>query len=161
MTVKKSFKLLKTKKVDQFDENTFAKSRDLKLFNGSIEVDVYSQLLEDAPDFARGFLGIAFRISENNDTFESFYVRPTNGPTKDPIRKNRAFQYFAYPNYDFAYFRERGITIYEGPADIDLKEWIKLKVVLRDSEAKCYINDKLVLEISPLIHQPNSENQGL
>ena len=36
-----------------------------------------SRLLKDAPDFARGFIGIAYCINEDDTKFESFYVRPT------------------------------------------------------------------------------------
>ncbi|MGT2775580.1 hypothetical protein ACVRZG_05895 [Streptococcus hyovaginalis] len=74
-----------------------------------VHVTINHLEVEDAPDFARGFIGLAFRISENDDYFESFYIRPTNGRTEDPIRRNRAIQYFAYPTYTFDYFREKGI----------------------------------------------------
>lgn len=49
-----------------------------------------SRLLPDNPDFARGFIGIAFRINEDNSQFESFYMRPMNGRIDDPTRRSRA-----------------------------------------------------------------------
>ena len=142
--------VVKTEKIDQPDENTYAKLTDIFFHNGTIEVDVYSQLLEDAPDYARGFIGLAFRIGEDDSTFESFYIRPTNGRVDDPVRSQRAIQYFAYPDYTFDYFRERGITNFEGPADIGLAEWIRLKAVVKDEQADFYVNDDLVLQVPQL-----------
>ena len=58
--------VIKVDKIDQPDENTYAKLKELSFHNGTIEVDVYSQLLDDAPDYARGFIGIAYRIKEDD-----------------------------------------------------------------------------------------------
>jgi hypothetical protein len=68
--------VVKTEKIDQPDENTYAKLTDIFFHNGTIEVDVYSQLLEDAPDYARGFIGLAFRIREDDSSFESLLCLP-------------------------------------------------------------------------------------
>lgn len=32
-----------------------------------------NRLLKETPDFARGFIGIAYRIHEDDTKFESFY----------------------------------------------------------------------------------------
>lgn len=137
-------RVVKVKKKDKlmdFDENTYAKLSDFSFHNGTIEVKMLSRLLPDAPDFARGFIGIAFRISEDDTSFESFYVRPTNGRIDDPVRKNRGVQYFSYPKYTFEFFRNLGISDFEGPADIGLNEWITLKAVIKDATGTFYIND--------------------
>lgn len=136
-------RVVKSEKMMEFDENTYAKLLHLSFHNGTIEVKMLSRLLPDAPDFARGFIGIAYRISEDDTKFESYYVRPTNGKTNDPVRKAHGSQYFSYPKYTFAYFRDHDITKYEAPVDIDLNEWIKLKAVIKDNSAKFYINDAL------------------
>ena len=59
------------------------------------------------------------QMNHSNSEFESFYIRPTNGMTEDPIRKAHGCQYFSYPRYTFAYFREFGITEYEAPFTTD------------------------------------------
>ena len=125
----------------RFDENTYARLSDCDFHNGVIEVKMLSRLLPDAPDFARGFIGIAFRINEWDSEFESFYVRPTNAMTNDPVRRAHGCQYFAYPGYTFAYFREYGIEGYEAPIDSGLNEWIDLKAVVRDDVAEFYLNE--------------------
>lgn len=134
-------RVVKKDKLMAFDENTYAKVVGSSFHNGTIEVKMFSRLLPDAPDFARGFIGIAFRINDDDTTFESFYVRPTNGRIDDPIRKNRGVQYFSYPKYTFDYFRTLGITDFEGPADIALDEWINLKTVINGAKAEFYLNE--------------------
>ncbi|WP_321384482.1 hypothetical protein [uncultured Enterococcus sp.] len=131
----------KNEKLMAFDENTYCKLEDVSFHNGIVEVKVLSRLLPDAPDFARGFIGLAFRIDKADTSFESFYVRPTNGRVEDSVRKNRAVQYFSYPNYTFDYFRERGITDFEASADIGLDEWLTIKAVVEEEKAAFYVND--------------------
>ena len=134
-------RVAKKEKINQYDENTYAKVTDLEFHNGTIEVKMLSRLLPDAPDFARGFIGIAYRTNEADSEFESFYVRPTNGRgCTDPIRKSHGCQYFSYPGYTFNYFREYGITKYEAPVDIGLDEWFTLKAIIENERAEFYIN---------------------
>ncbi|MGX7150177.1 hypothetical protein [Enterococcus ureasiticus] len=134
-------RVVKKDKLMEFDENTYAKLAESSFHNGTIEVKMLSRLLPDAPDFARGFIGIAFRINDTDTKFESFYVRPTNGRIEDPVRKNRGVQYFSYPKYTFDYFRNLGITDFEGPADIGLDEWISLKAVINGAQGEFYLNN--------------------
>lgn len=107
-------RVVKSEKIYEFDENTYAKLKDSSFHNGIIEVKMLSRLLPDAPEFARGFIGIAYRINEQDSEFESFYVRPTNGRTcEDPVRHHRGCQFFSYPNYTFSYFRDHQIHAYQ------------------------------------------------
>lgn len=147
-------KVTKADKIMEFDENTYAKLKEVTFHNGVIEVKVLSRLLPDAPEFARGFIGIAYRISEDDQKFEAFYVRPTNGRINDPVRRAHGCQYFSYPKYTFAYFRDHNITQYEAPVDIGLNEWITIKAVIHDDKAQFYINndDKPVLEVDDMKH---------
>ena len=144
-------------KLNQYDENTVAVIAGTDHFhNGVITVKMYSRLLPDAPDLARGFIGIAFRINNSVSEFESYYVRPTNGfrMTQDPVRLSHGTQYFAYPGYTFEYFRKNGITRYDSTADIALHEWITLKAVIEDERAVFYVNDMETpaLIVDPVIH---------
>ena len=148
-----TLRVVKGAKLMEFDENTYAKLKDFSFHNGTIEVKMLSRLLPDAPDFARGFIGIAYRITDDDKQFESFYVRPTNGKQcQDPMRKTHGCQYFSYPKYTFEYFRNHQITQYEAPVDIDLNEWIQLKAVIEDEHASFYINDKLILVVEDMKH---------
>ena len=108
--------------IEAVDEATFVKLVGTDFKNGTIEVEVLSRLLKDAPAFARGFIGVAFRINEDNSRFESFYVRPTNGRADDQLRRNRATQYFSYPDFKFDRLRKESPGRYESYADMTLNE---------------------------------------
>lgn len=123
------------------DEPTFAKITDQKFKNGTIEVKVKSKLLKNAPEFARGFLGLAFRINEDNSSFESIYLRPTNARSDDQLRRNHSIQYFSYPDYKFNRLREESPGKYESYADMGLDEWIPMKIVVKDSTATLFLNN--------------------
>ncbi len=117
-----------------------------------------SKLLEDAPDFARGFIGIAFRIDESNAKFECIYIRPTNGRAEEQLRRNRSTQYFSYPDFKFDRLRSESPGIYESYADMGLNEWISIKIEVKDERAKLYLNkgDHPVLIVNDLKHGANA-----
>lgn len=155
--------VIKNKKIMEFDENTYVKLPDVNFHDGTIKVKVLSRLLPDAPEFARGFIGIVFRINEDDTAFESFYVRPTNGRVCDPVRLHRACQYFSYPGYTFDYFRRNNILKYENAADIGLNEWIQLKAIIKGSHGTFYVNDmdNPVLDVSDMKLGDSSGNIGI
>jgi len=113
-----------------------------------------SKLLENAPDFARGFIGVAFRIDESNSKFEGIYIRPTNGRADDQLRRNRSTQYFSYPDFKFDRLRTEFAGMYESYADMGLNEWIKLKIEVKGEKAKLYLNgnSQPVLVVNDLKH---------
>jgi hypothetical protein len=127
--------------IKTFDEPTFVKIRDLNLKNGTIEVKVLSRLLKNAPASARGFIGLAFRIGENNSKFESVYIRPTNGRVDDQVRRNHSIQYFSFPDYKFDRLRKESPEKYESYADMGLNEWITMRIEVQGSKAQLYLNN--------------------
>lgn len=149
-----AIRVVKADKIMQFDENTIVRLKDCDFHNGTIKVKMLSRLLPDAPDFARGFIGIVYRVNDTNSEFESFYIRPTNGMTDDPVRRSHGCQYFSYPGYTFAYFREFNITEYEAPIHNGLNEWVQLKAVIKDETAEFYLNDESepVLTVKDMKH---------
>ena len=106
-----------------------------------IEVKILSRLVKNAPDWARGFIGLAFRIRENNSKFESIYIRPTNGRVEDQIRRNHSIQYFAFPDYKFERLRKESPEKYESYADMALNEWITIRIEVQGKKAKLFLND--------------------
>ena len=122
------------------DEPSFSYIPEFNFKNGSIEVDLKSVFLEDAPEYARGFIGVAFRISEDLSQYESFYVRPSNGDCDDQVRRNHTTQYYSYPNYKWFKLREGEPKKYESYADIAMNEWIHLHIHVTGERAELYIN---------------------
>ena len=124
------------------DVPTYARLVGSDFHDGTIELDVRARLMHWADIDCRGFIGFVFRASVNDDRFESFYVRPRNGRScTEPQRRIHTMQYFSYPGYTFAYFRERGIADYEAKADIEMDEWIHLKAEIAGAGAKFYVDD--------------------
>lgn len=134
-------RITKDSSIKEVDQPTFARLKDVDFGNGTIEVKVLSNLLPNAPELARGFIGIAFRINENNSKFEAIYIRPTNGRAENQLRRNRSIQYFSYPDYSYERFRKENPGEYESYADMGLNEWIKLTIIVKDSEARLFLND--------------------
>ena len=138
---KKAIKVIKSSTVTEVDEPTFARVKVIDFTNGTIEVKVLSRLLPNAPELARGFIGIAFRINDSTSKFESIYIRPTNGRAENQLRRNRSIQYFSYPDYKFDRLRKEAPGEYEAYTDMALNQWIKLKVVVNQKKAQLFIND--------------------
>ncbi len=141
MNGRKTIRVIKDSSIKAFDEPTFVRLDNIDFKNGVIEVNVLSKLLPDAPDFARGFIGVAFRINENNTGFESIYIRPTNGRATQQLRRNRSVQYFSYPDYTFERLRKEAAGEYEAYADMGLNEWIKIRIAVKDAQAKLFLNN--------------------
>ena len=153
----------KIEKYEEDDTNTYVTVNDIEFHNGIIEVDVCGRLRHDAPPHARGFIGIVFRVNDHDNEFESFYIRPANGrDCKDPIRQSHACQYFSYPGYTFSYFREFQITDYECALDtIALNEWSHIKAIVKDDNAKFYVNNQFAFEVNSLKHGDSKGRIGL
>ncbi|HTQ65289.1 MAG TPA: hypothetical protein VMI12_10845, partial [Puia sp.] len=122
--------------IKTFDEPTFAKLTEMNFHDGTVEVNVLSKFLPNAPDWARGFIGIAFRINDDNSKFECIYIRPDNGRVNDQIRRNHSTQYFSYPDHKFSDFRKTDPEKYESYADMGMNEWIKMKIVVKGDHAQ-------------------------
>lgn len=151
-------RVIKDPKVIAVDEPTFVKIHNVHFTNGLIEVKVLSKLLPNAADSARGFIGLAFRINNDNTQFECFYIRPTNGRANMQLRRNRAVQYFSYPDFKYNVLRTISSGMYESYADMGLNEWIQLKIEVVNSQAKLYINNSKqpVLIVNDLKHGANA-----
>ena len=151
-------RVIKDSSVKLVDEPTFVKIKGIHFQDGEIQVKVFSRLLPTAPDFARGFIGIAFRIQENNSKFEAIYIRPTNGRADQQLRRNRSVQYFSYPDFKFDRLRQEAPGVYEAYTDMVLNEWIQIRIVVTGSEAKLYLHEMTEpsLIVSDLKHGNNS-----
>ncbi|HEV7331321.1 MAG TPA: hypothetical protein VGN63_09800 [Flavisolibacter sp.] len=141
MKGKKAVRVVKDTMVKEFDEPTFVKIKGIDFTSGTIEVKVLSRLLKSAPDYARGFIGVAFHINDSNSRFESIYLRPTNARADDQVRRNHSIQYFAYPEYKFQRLRKEAPERYEAYADMALDEWITMRIVVKGQQAKLYLNN--------------------
>lgn len=109
--------------------------------DGTFEVDVASELVAGAPAYARGFIGLTFRIDDKS-RFESIYLRPTNSTANDQVRRNHSVQYVAYPDFKFDRLRKESPETYEAYADLELGRWTHMKIVVAGDKARLYLNGK-------------------
>lgn len=102
--------------------------KNVQFVNGTIELDIAA-----IPQFT----GIVFRMQDEN-SYEGIYFRPQN--SKDPAKRNNTVQYISHPKYTWRYLREKFPGKYEAAADIAPDQWFHVKVVVKDREAKVFVN---------------------
>src|SRR5262249_8961592 len=73
------------------DDSMLAIVPNSDLRDGIIELDVAGSPIPQVPN-ARGFIGVAFRVQARADSFECFYIRPSNGRADDQLRRNHSVQ---------------------------------------------------------------------
>jgi len=125
------------------DDRHYARLIDLNDFeNGTIEVKMYSQLQNPAPyPGIAGFIGVYFRIAENDSEWESIYVRPKVGRANNQLLRNHTVQYFSYPNFKFDTLRKIAPFKYEGSAPVALNEWITMRIEVNGESAEMFVNN--------------------
>jgi hypothetical protein len=125
------------------DEAHYAKLMGLEDFeNGTIEVEMYSQLQNPAPySGVAGFIGIYFNIQPGDTAFEGIYVRPKVGRSNNQLFRNHAVQYISYPHYKFDTLRKIAPFKYEGSAPVALNEWIRMRIEVNGEIAELFINN--------------------
>lgn len=124
------------------DEPTYIKLKSVDFQNGTIEVKMLSQIQDPSPfQFAQGFIGVAFRIDENDTAYESIYLRPKVGRSDSQSARNRTVQYYAYPDYKFDRLRKEFPGRYETTAPVNINEWITMRIEVQGEKAHMYIND--------------------
>jgi hypothetical protein len=125
------------------DGPTYVKLTNVAIENGTIEVKMLSRIMENSPfPAARGFIGIAYRVDQENKNFDAIYLRPSNGRAEDQLRRNHSVQYFSYPGNTFSRLRKEANGLYETYADIGLNEWIDVRIEFQDEKAVLYINNQ-------------------
>lgn len=108
--------------------------------NGAIEVELSGETLPTASATARGFVGIAFRVANEGDKFECFYLRPTNGRADDQVRRNHSSQYISHPDFPWEKLRKEFPEKYESYVDLIPGEWTKVRIEVSGTKAKLYVH---------------------
>jgi hypothetical protein len=147
----------KSVKVTDTGENTEAKlvrinTSDFK--NGIIEMEVSGKPAANAGEQARGFVGIAFRINQDNSKFECIYLRPTNGRAEDQVRRNHSVQYISFPDFPWQKLRRDFPEKYESYVDLSPGVWTKMKIEVNGEKARLYVhgNTQPTLIVNDLKH---------
>lgn len=113
---------------------------DVEFGNGSIEVELAGQPAPGAQGGARGFVGVAFRVQDDDETYDCFYLRPTNGRAEDQLRRNHSAQYISHPHWTWFRLRQETPGQYETYVDIGPAEWIAVRIEVTGEKARLYVN---------------------
>ena len=108
--------------------------------NGVIEAEIAGAPAPDAPEGARGFVGIAFRLHDDMKTYDAFYLRPTNGRAEDQERRNHSVQYISQPEWPWFRLRKETPAKYESYVDLVPGEWTKIRIDVRGDRARLYVH---------------------
>jgi hypothetical protein len=114
--------------------------RDLEFSSGTIEVELAGAPEAGAGDGARGFVGIAFRVQEDRQTYDAFYLRPTNGRAGDQERRNHSAQYISHPEWPWHRLRKETPSRYESYVDLVPGEWTRIRIAVDGRRAWLYVH---------------------
>jgi hypothetical protein len=107
--------------------------------DGTIEVTLSGDTAPDAPPQMRGFVGIAFRLTDPSH-FECFYLRPKNGRSQDQLQRNHSTQYISIPGFPWYRLRSETPGKYESYVDLVPGRWAKLRIKVSGKTAALYID---------------------
>jgi hypothetical protein len=124
---------------DVGDAGRLAVVRGTSFQDGTIEVTLAGDTAADAPPQARGFVGIAFRVTDSSH-FECFYIRPKNGRSQDQLQRNHSTQYISVPGFPWEKLRSETPGKYESYVDLAPGEWTKIKIQVAGQSARFYVN---------------------
>lgn len=107
--------------------------------DGTIALRLAGEVAPNSDPGSRGFVGIAFRV-QSNESYECFYLRPTNARADDQLRRNHSLQYVSEPEYPWERLRQETPGQYESYADLQPGEWTQVRIEVSGVKARLYIN---------------------
>ena len=125
------------------DDQTVALVSGSEFKDGVLEIDVAGMPRADAPQDARGFVGVAFRVHPAARQFECFFLRPTNSRADDQLRRNHSTQYMSHPDYPWFRLRDESPGVYESYADLESGAWTTVRIVVSGIRASLHVNGAL------------------
>ncbi len=129
-------------KAQQAPFETLAIVQGLEFSSGVIEAEIAGEPAPDAPEGARGFVGIAFRVSGEVQGYDAFYLRPTNGRADDQVRRNHSVQYISHPDWPWPRLRKESPERYESYVDLVPGAWTKVRIEVRGDRARLFVHDQ-------------------
>jgi hypothetical protein len=122
------------------EQHGYAMLPGVEFQDGVIEVELAGEPGPGAEEFARGFVGIGFRMVPDGSRFECIYLRPTNGRAEDQLRRNHSVQYMSHPGFSWDRLRQEFPGKYETYVDLVPGEWTKVKIEVRADKARLYVH---------------------
>ena len=108
--------------------------------NGVIEAEIAGEPAADAPEGARGFVGIAFRVEPGVKSYDAFYLRPTNARSDDQVRRNHSAQYVSHPDWPWPRLRKEFPERYESYVDLEPGKWTRIRIEVQGERALLFVH---------------------
>jgi hypothetical protein len=108
--------------------------------DGVIEVELAGDTRPNADPTARGFTGMAFRLTPDGSSYEAFYLRPKNGRAEHQEQRNHSAQYISVPDFPWERLRKETPGRYESYVDLVPGEWTRMKIVVHGDKARLYVH---------------------
>jgi hypothetical protein len=108
--------------------------------NGVIEAEIAGEPAADAPEGARGFVGISFRLRPDMRTYDAFYLRPTNGRADDQVRRNHSAQYVSHPEWPWYRLRNEAPERYESYVDLEPGKWTRIRIEVQGERGRLFVH---------------------
>jgi hypothetical protein len=126
--------------------------------DGVIEAWISGAPSATASATARGFVGVAFRVRDE-DRLEAIYLRPTNGRADDQLRRNHAVQYISHPDHTWERLRAEAPAKYETYVDLVPGRWTHARIVVKGSRAQLHVDgaEQPTLIVGDLKHGANAK----
>jgi hypothetical protein len=80
-------------------------------------------------------------VQKDLQTYDAFYLRPTNGRADDQERRNHAVQYVSHPDWPWFRLRKETPSKYESYVDLVPGQWTKIKIEVDGAHARLYVHD--------------------
>jgi len=80
--------------------------------------------------------------SDGPQTYDAFYLRPTNGRADDQERRNHSAQYISHPDWTWSRLRRETPSRYEAYVDLLPDTWTKIRIEVRGAQARLYVGDQ-------------------
>ena len=119
---------------------TLAVIEGIDFSNGVIEAEIAGMPAPGAPEAARGFVGIAFRVQPDLKTYDAFYLRPTNGRADDQVRRNHSAQYVSHPDWPWSRLRKEAPERYESYVDLEPGKWTRIRIEVEGDHARFFVH---------------------
>lgn len=126
--------------------------------DGVVELEVAGASAPGASGGARGFVGLAFRVQPDRQTYDAIYLRPTNGRADDQVRRNHSVQYIAHPHWPWERLRRESPEKYESYVDLVPGVWTHLRIEVRGATARLFVHGQT--QPTLIIHDVKSGASG-
>lgn len=122
--------------------------KDTQFSSGIIEVDIKGEDI-----MGQSFVGIAFHVQKDS-SYDAVYFRPFNFFNADMLRRSRAVQYIAIPDYPWETLRGKWPGKYENKVTSvpNANDWFHLKLVVKGNTIRAFVNNAVhpCLEVQKL-----------